>query len=77
MVLVVKNPPANAGDVRDLGSSPGENIRKFPAQFFLNFFIWWHKNTVTIFVPCTGLRRFVLTGTYRNEIWGWGRSFWM
>ena len=23
MVLVVKNPPANAGDVRDLGSRPG------------------------------------------------------
>ena len=23
VVLVVKNPPANAGDVRDLGSSPG------------------------------------------------------
>ena len=23
MVLVVKNPPANAGDVRDMGSVPG------------------------------------------------------
>jgi len=23
MVLVVKNPPANAGDVRDVGSIPG------------------------------------------------------
>ena len=23
MVLVVKNPPANAGDIRDLGSIPG------------------------------------------------------
>ena len=23
MALVVKNPPANAGDVRDLGSTPG------------------------------------------------------
>ena len=23
MVLVVKNPPANAGDLRDMGSTPG------------------------------------------------------
>ena len=23
MVLVVKNPPANAGDIRDIGSIPG------------------------------------------------------
>ena len=23
MVLVVKNPPANAGDLRDVGSNPG------------------------------------------------------
>ena len=23
MLLVVKNPPANAGDIRDVGSTPG------------------------------------------------------
>ena len=23
MVLVIKNPPANAGDIRDMGSNPG------------------------------------------------------
>ena len=28
MVLVVKNPPANAGDLRDMGSSPG--LGRFP-----------------------------------------------
>jgi len=26
MVLVVKNPPANAGDIRDVGSIPGLGI---------------------------------------------------
>ena len=26
MVLVVKNPPANAGDTRDVGSIPGSGI---------------------------------------------------
>ena len=28
MVLVVKTPPANAGDIRDMGSIPG--VRKIP-----------------------------------------------
>ena len=28
MVLVVKNPLANAGDIRDMGSTPG--LRRFP-----------------------------------------------
>ena len=28
MALVVKNPPANAGDLRDTGSIPG--LRRFP-----------------------------------------------
>ena len=27
-VLVIKNPPANAGDIRDVGSIPG--LRRFP-----------------------------------------------
>ena len=30
MVLVVKNPPANAGDVRDTGSVPG--LRRSPGE---------------------------------------------
>jgi len=33
MVLVVKNPPANAGDIRDMGSIPGlgRSLEKFMA----------------------------------------------
>ena len=34
MVLVVKNPPANAGNVRDLGSIPG--LGKSPGEEFGN-----------------------------------------
>ena len=30
MALVVKNPPANAGDVRDVGSTPG--LGRFPGE---------------------------------------------
>ena len=30
VVLVVKNPPANAGDIRDVGLIPGSGIRKIP-----------------------------------------------
>ena len=30
MALVVKNPPANAGDARDAGSIPG--LGRFPAE---------------------------------------------
>ena len=30
MVLVVKNPPANAGDIRDVGSIPG--LGRFPGE---------------------------------------------
>ena len=28
VVLVVKNPPANAGDIRDVGSIPGSGISR-------------------------------------------------
>ena len=28
VVLIIKNPPANAGDIRDMGSTPGS--RRFP-----------------------------------------------
>ena len=30
MALVVKNPPANSGDVRDVGSVPG--LKRFPGE---------------------------------------------
>ena len=30
VALVVKNPPANAGDVRDVGSTPG--LGRFPRE---------------------------------------------
>ena len=30
MVLVAKNPPANAGDIRDVGSIPG--LGRFPGE---------------------------------------------
>ena len=30
MVLVAKNPPANAGDIRDVGSVPG--LGRFPGE---------------------------------------------
>ena len=30
MVLVIKNPPDNAGDVRDMGSNPGSG--RFPGD---------------------------------------------
>ena len=34
MALVVKNPPANAGNIRDTGSIPG--LRRFPAGGYGN-----------------------------------------
>ena len=36
MALVVKNPPANAGDIRDLGSIPG--LGRSPGEVFGNPF---------------------------------------
>ena len=30
VVLVVKNPPANAGDIRDVGLIPESGVRKIP-----------------------------------------------
>ena len=32
MALVVKNPPANAGDIRDLGSIPGRRRAWMPGE---------------------------------------------
>ena len=36
-MLVVKNPPANAGDIRDTGSIPGS--RKSPGGGYVNPFL--------------------------------------
>ena len=38
---MIKNPPANARDVRDMGSTPGS--RKSPAE--------GHGNPLTVFLP--------------------------
>ena len=40
-MLVVKNPPANAGNVRDMGSTPG--LGKFPGE--------GNGNPTTVFLP--------------------------
>ena len=50
VVLLVKNPPANAGDVRDMGSTP--ELRKCPGG--------WH-DTILVFLPgeSPGQRRLV------------------
>ena len=34
MVLVIKNPPANSGDIRDAGSFPG--LGRFPGEGHVN-----------------------------------------
>ena len=34
VVLVIKNPPANAGDIRDVGSIPGSG--RFPGERHVN-----------------------------------------
>ena len=41
MALVVKNPPANTGNVRDTGSSPG--LGRFPEE--------GHDNPLQYFLP--------------------------
>ena len=41
LVLVIKNPPANIRDIRDMGSTPGS--RKSPGG--------GHGNPFTVFVP--------------------------
>ena len=51
VVLVVKNPPANAGDIRDVGSIPGSGISRRegngnPLQYSclenpMNRGVWW------------------------------------
>ena len=53
MVLVVKNPPANAGDIRDVGSIPGLGISPRegngnPLQYFcleksMDRGAWWAR----------------------------------
>ena len=35
MVLMVENPPANAGDIRDVASIPGSEEKRQPTWVFL------------------------------------------
>ena len=59
MVLVVKNPPVNAGDARDIGSVPGSG--RFPGvrngtpplhysclENFMDRGAWWDMSIVVI-----------------------------
>ena len=42
---MVKNPPANAGDIRDTGSIPG--LGRYPGGGHVGYSPWGHKESDT------------------------------
>ena len=51
VVLVVKNPPANEGDIRDLGWIPGLDSAFYFYSLSISLFNWLHQAASGILFP--------------------------